>query len=188
MIFFISYGMIVVNGIPDGMKKLTGGQIRAGRALLRITAEELARRAHLGVTTVRRAELEDGPVSMTMANAAAVLRAFDEAGVELLWPEEGRHGYGVWFKDGVEAAKTGATQGAATSQGDDKGGLDALGWDDWPEVGELIEDDEPLPPLDWTDEDRAEQIEHWRSRPEKWAALHEVSRQCLLRAMGVERL
>jgi hypothetical protein len=31
-------------------------------------------------------------------------------------------------------------------------------------------------------------LAHWRARPEKWAALAEVSRQCLLRAMGVSSL
>ena len=87
------------------------------------------------------------------------------------------------MKWGVELPKVG--KAASASQGDDTGGLDALGWS-W--EGELAEDNEPLPPLDWTDEDRAEQVEHWRSRPEAWARLHEVSRQCLLRAMGVERL
>jgi hypothetical protein len=82
-------------------------------------------------------------------------------------------------------AKAGATQGAATSQGD-TGALDALGWD-W-EGDASDTESEDIGELDWTDEDRADQIEHWRSRPEAWARLHEVSRQCLLRAMGVERL
>jgi hypothetical protein len=96
-------------------------------------------------------------------------------------------GVGVRMKPGCKPVTRTTGQGAATSQGDAKGGLDALDWG-WDE-GELPEDDdEPLPPLDWTDEDKAEQIEHWRSRPEAWAKLHEVSRQCLLRAMGVDSL
>jgi hypothetical protein len=95
-------------------------------------------------------------------------------------------GLGVRMKPGFKPVTRATGQGATTSQGDDKGGLDALGYD-W--EGEAVEDDdEPLPPLEWTDEDRADQIEHWRSRPEAWGRLHEVSRQCLLRAMGVDRL
>ena len=103
---------------------------------------------------------------------------------QLIEPVNGVDGPGIILKPGFEAIVRNDILGT-TSQGDDKGGLDALGWD-WD--ADPIEDDAPLPPLDWTDEDRAEQIEHWRSRPESWAKLHEVSRQCLLRAMGVERL
>ena len=85
---------------------------------------------------------------------------------------------------------TSSHQGATTGQGDDTGALDALGWD-WEEDAELVdavEDDASLPPLEWTDEDCAEQIEYWRSQPERWAALYEVSRQCLLKAMRVTSL
>ena len=103
---------------------------------------------------------------------------------------EGEHEGTVGLQWGIKSIRSADTQGATASQGDDKGGLDALGWD-WEgdaESADSAEDDEPLPPLDWDDAIRAEQIEHWRSRPEAWARLHEVSRQCLLRAMGVERL
>jgi len=111
--------------------------------------------------------------------------AFEAAGVIFIEPKDGVHQLGIALKWGVEPPKVGKSKTDATGQGGDTGGLDALGYD-W--ESEPADDDEPLPPLDWTDEDRAEQIEHWRSRPEAWAKLHEVSRQCLLRAMGVERL
>ncbi len=61
---------------------MTGGQLRAARALLRWTADALAERSKVGVATIKRAEGVDGVVRMTAANIAAVQRAFDEAGVE----------------------------------------------------------------------------------------------------------
>ena len=47
------------------VKPLTSAQIRAARALLRWSAEDLARESALGVTTIRRAELAEGETSMT---------------------------------------------------------------------------------------------------------------------------
>jgi len=47
------------------LKPLTSAQIRAARALLRWSAEDLARESTLGVTTIRRAELAEGETSMT---------------------------------------------------------------------------------------------------------------------------
>jgi len=61
---------------------LTGGQIRAARALLRWSAQDLADRSRLGVATIRRAEALDGPVEMTPANAQLVTRTLEAAGVE----------------------------------------------------------------------------------------------------------
>ena len=50
--------------------------------MVRWSAEDLAREAMLGVATVRRAEANDGPVQMTAANAAAIRRALESAGIE----------------------------------------------------------------------------------------------------------
>ncbi len=63
---------------------MTGAQLRAARALLRLTAEDLAGLARVGVATIRRAEGLDGPVRMTAANVAAVRMALETAGVEFL--------------------------------------------------------------------------------------------------------
>jgi hypothetical protein len=52
-------------------------QIRAARALLKLSAGELATAASVGVATIRRAEATDGPPSMTMANTLAVRRYLD---------------------------------------------------------------------------------------------------------------
>lgn len=85
----------MVNKLSYDIKNITGAQIRAARALLGWTAADLARHAMLGVATIRRAELLNGPVAMTPANLAAICRAFDEAGVTLI-PSNGG-GFGVRF-------------------------------------------------------------------------------------------
>jgi ribosome-binding protein aMBF1 (putative translation factor) len=74
-------------------KSLTSAQIRAARALLRWSAEELAQESAIGVTTVRRAELSDSETSMTAANDLAVRRALELAGVVFI--DENGGGPGV---------------------------------------------------------------------------------------------
>ena len=64
------------------MKLITGAQMRAARGLLRWSADELAKRAKLGVATVRRAEAIDGQPSITEANGDAIRSALERAGVE----------------------------------------------------------------------------------------------------------
>jgi hypothetical protein len=76
---------------------LTSAQIRAARALLRWSAETLARESSIGVTTIRRAELIDGKTSMTVANDLAVRRALELAGVEFI--DENGGGPGVRLRD-----------------------------------------------------------------------------------------
>lgn len=66
------------------MSHITGAQIRAGRALVRWRAEDLAQSAKIGVATVRRAEGEDGKTSLTAANEAALRAALEAAGVEFI--------------------------------------------------------------------------------------------------------
>ena len=77
-------------------KKLTSAQIRAARALIRWSAQLLARRSAVGVTTIRRAELTDEETSMTVANDRAIRRMLEEAGVEFI--EENGGGPGVRLK------------------------------------------------------------------------------------------
>jgi|GEM_PF-693224 DNA-binding XRE family transcriptional regulator len=61
---------------------LSGGQIRAARALLRWSVEQLAQEASLGRNTIKRAEAKDGKTSLTTANELALGRVFEAAGVE----------------------------------------------------------------------------------------------------------
>ncbi len=62
--------------------------MRAARALLRWTAERLAEASGVGLATIKRAEASDELVRMIPANAAAVRRALEAAGVEFI-PENG---------------------------------------------------------------------------------------------------
>jgi hypothetical protein len=83
---------------------LTGAQIRAARALLRWSADDLARVSALGVNTIRRAELAEGLTSMTAANDLSVRRALENAGVEFI--DENGGGPGVRLRKSSKAKKT----------------------------------------------------------------------------------
>ena len=63
---------------------LTSAQIRAGRALIRWSAEDLARASAVGITTIRRAELTESRTTLTAANDLAIRRALEMAGVEFI--------------------------------------------------------------------------------------------------------
>jgi hypothetical protein len=73
---------------------LTSAQIRAARALIRWSAEDLARESTLGVTTIRRAELRPIATQLTAANDLAIRRALEAAGVEFI-DESANGGPGV---------------------------------------------------------------------------------------------
>jgi ribosome-binding protein aMBF1 (putative translation factor) len=75
------------------IKHLTSAQIRAARALLRWSADDLARESAVGVTTIRRAEITESETSMTTANDLAIRRALEGAGVEFI--DENGGGPGV---------------------------------------------------------------------------------------------
>ena len=57
------------------VKALSSAQIRAARALLRWSADDLARESALGLSTIKRAELAGEETSLTVANDLAVRRA-----------------------------------------------------------------------------------------------------------------
>ena len=82
----------MVNNKSYDRKDITSAQIRAARALIRWTAEDLASKADLGVATIRRAEATDGPLQMTVSNLAAVRRTLEAAGVEFIFEDDGALG------------------------------------------------------------------------------------------------
>jgi transcriptional regulator with XRE-family HTH domain len=92
MIVYISDEHLMVNKKSYDIKHITSAQIRAARALIRWTAEDLAREAVLGVATIRRAESADGPPQMTASNLAAVRRALETAGIEFIFANGGGEG------------------------------------------------------------------------------------------------
>jgi hypothetical protein len=66
----------------DENTPLSSAQIRAARALLRWSAEDLSRESSVSLRTIQRAELANGQTSLTFANNLAVRRALESTGVE----------------------------------------------------------------------------------------------------------
>jgi hypothetical protein len=98
-----SYEEIVVNSdleaVPP-MANILGAQMRAARALLRWSAADLVRESGVSLATIHRAESVDGVTAMTLANATAIRRALENAGVEFI--EENGGGLGARLKQRLE--------------------------------------------------------------------------------------
>ena len=79
-----------------GPQKRPVSLLRATRHLVKLSAEDLAERAKVGIATVRRAESEGGPkTSAVVLNALRL--ALEAAGVEFLATNDG--GPGVRLKE-----------------------------------------------------------------------------------------
>src|SRR5260370_16853937 len=76
--------MVKKAGEKRMVKPLASSQIRAARALLRWTVDDLAREAALGRNTILRAEVADDQTSLTAANGLAIRRPLEATGVEFL--------------------------------------------------------------------------------------------------------
>ncbi len=63
---------------------VTPEQIRAARALLRMEQDELARRAHVSVVTIRRLETADGRTLVAPATVDGVRNVLENAGAEFI--------------------------------------------------------------------------------------------------------
>jgi transcriptional regulator with XRE-family HTH domain len=63
---------------------MTGRQLRAARALLNWSAQELAEASKVSLATIRRAESTDGMPSITTPNAITLRRALEAAGVQFI--------------------------------------------------------------------------------------------------------
>jgi len=71
---------------------ITSAQIRAARALIRMTSAELAEATGLGIATIRRIELGDGIPPGTSKTLHTVKVALETAGVEFVGTPEDRPG------------------------------------------------------------------------------------------------
>jgi len=72
---------------------LTAAQIRAARALVRWSANELAGKSGVSWTTIQRMESQDGVPSATARNLEKIRRTLEDAGV--IFIEEDDEGPGV---------------------------------------------------------------------------------------------
>jgi transcriptional regulator with XRE-family HTH domain len=65
--------------VKDDHPKVTGAQFRAARAILNLSAQELAKETRLSRGTIQRAELESANV--TASNTARIVEALEKLGV-----------------------------------------------------------------------------------------------------------
>ena len=72
---------------------LTGEQLKAARALVRMEMKAVAEAAGLSFDTVKRLEMFRGPISANTNTEAALRRAFRDVGV--IFIDENGEGYGV---------------------------------------------------------------------------------------------
>jgi len=73
---------------------ITGAQVRAARAIVRQSRDELAASAGVSITTIEKAEAADGfPEAMQVRALVKIRRALEAAGVEF---DDGRY----WGKGG----------------------------------------------------------------------------------------
>jgi hypothetical protein len=89
---------------------LTSAQIRAARALIRWSAEDLSRHSSVSLRTIRRAELAEGETNMTAANDLSLRRALESAGVEFTNGD----------RPGVRLARVAAARSAESSGASDQ--------------------------------------------------------------------
>ena len=71
---------------------LTGAQLRAGRGVVNWSVRELAEAAHISSSTIRRLEESNGPPATVEKSLAPLQTALENAGVEFLFPPNGRPG------------------------------------------------------------------------------------------------
>jgi hypothetical protein len=86
-------------------RALISAQIRSARALIRWSAEDLARSSAVGLTTIRRAELTGNETAMTVANDLAIRRALEAAGVEFIDENGGGPGVRLRKPSGSKSGK-----------------------------------------------------------------------------------
>ena len=78
----------------------SGRQIRAARALLGISAKELAERAKVGWATVQRMEQVDGSPTSRVATLRQIEAALEKAGIEFIGDPETTPGVRLKAKRG----------------------------------------------------------------------------------------
>lgn len=76
--------LAATGGIIEGRAVLTGSQMRAARALLGWSANDLAERCGVSYNTIQRAERVDDMPNMQSRNLAAIKSALEAGGVEFI--------------------------------------------------------------------------------------------------------
>ena len=69
---------------------ITGAQVRAAKALIRWSGSDLAEKANVGLSSIRRIEAFEGVPESSVKVLNAIQKALESAGVEFLGsPEDG---------------------------------------------------------------------------------------------------
>ena len=71
---------------------ITSSQLRAARALLKITAIDLALISGVGVSTIKRFELSEGVPSGNIKTIDSLKKALENAGIEFIGTPDDRPG------------------------------------------------------------------------------------------------
>ena len=71
---------------------ITSSQLRAARALLKITAIDLASISGIGISTIKRFELSDGVPSGNIKTIDSLKKALEKAGIEFIGTPDDRPG------------------------------------------------------------------------------------------------
>jgi transcriptional regulator with XRE-family HTH domain len=71
---------------------ITSSQLRAARALLKITAIDLASISGVGISTIKRFELSEGVPSGNIKTIDALKKALENAGIEFIGSPDDRPG------------------------------------------------------------------------------------------------
>jgi predicted transcriptional regulator len=67
---------------------LFSGHIRAGRAILRISQEELAKISGVSVVTIKRLESEEEEMTANYSTIKKIKKSLEDRGIKFLQPEE----------------------------------------------------------------------------------------------------
>ena len=71
---------------------ITTPQIRAARALLRWSANDLSDKSGVGISTIKRLEVMDGVPAINISTMVAIQGALESAGVEFVGSPDDRPG------------------------------------------------------------------------------------------------
>ncbi len=71
---------------------ITTSQIRAARALIRWSANDLSDKCGIGISTIKRLEIMNGVPNVNVSTMIAIQRALEEAGIEFIGSPDDRPG------------------------------------------------------------------------------------------------
>lgn len=140
---------------------MTGEQLRAARALLRLGTRDLAAISGVDKMAIVRAEAGRRSHSATVDK---LRKALEDAGIVFLDGRNGEYEPTAALKWGVQPLGDASDEGADRGEGKTGHGLDARAWDeDFAEAAPPAPVDPDFPPLEISDEMREEVREYLKT-------------------------